>query len=151
MWWVCVSSWWFLVCWESQRVFSFWSSDPLISLIRIFIIFVSYNTQKMGLVMWFVSAFFIMLGPFPCKLEAFKIQAHVPKELIGLMLVVTSYLVLFPFSVPQVTQKDERAVPSFTSGGSTWLTLTGTGWCASGLSEAIMAEATPFEPRCIFC
>lgn len=104
------------------RGFSLSDSDPLISLIRIFTIFVSYNTQKMGLVMWFVSAFFIMLGPFPCKLEAFKIQAHVPKELIGLMLVVTSFLVLFPFSVPQVTQKDERAVPSFTSGGSTWLT-----------------------------
>ena len=84
MWWVCVSPWWFLVCWESQRVFSFCSSDPLISLIRIFVIFGSYNTQRIGLVAWSVSAVFIMLGPFSCKLEAFRIQAHVPKELVGL-------------------------------------------------------------------
>ena len=75
----------------------------------------------MGLFMWSVSAVFNILGPFSWELEACKIQAHVPKELVGLMLGVTSFLVLFPFSVPQVTQEAGRVIPFFHQWGSTWL------------------------------
>lgn len=98
---------------DPRGFFSFWPSDPLTLLVRIFLTFGSYSTQTMGLFMWSVSAVFNILGPFSWELEACKIQARVPREVVGLMLGMTSFLVLFPFSVPQVTQEEGRVIPFF--------------------------------------
>lgn len=131
--------------------FSFWPSDPLTLLMRIFLTFGSYSTQRMGLFMSSVSAVFNILGPFSWELEACKIQARVPKEVVGLMLGVTSFLVLFPFSVPQVTQEEGRVIPFFHQWGSTWLADSHTHrlMCLRTV-WAIMAGTALFIPWCIF-